>query len=301
MSHILLSLPGMTIRQLEKTFIDQLSVSYGLEEARSMAWLAISHVCRLSRMQYLNAKQNALPIKEETLLLRMLDELKTGKPLQYVLGETEFYGLPFKVNSSVLIPRPETEELVDWIIKDLKREYSEFTSLKILDIGTGSGCIPIAIQRNVPGIQAFGIDISETALETAIANSVINNSEVSFLKDDIFNIVQPQIIKTEYNLIVSNPPYVTYAEKEQMHRNVLAFEPHNALFVSNDDPLIFYKAVAIFARNHLTEKGKLFLEINESLGTETVSLLSGYGFENIQLRSDLRDRPRMIKAEINRY
>ena len=296
MVHNLLSLPGMTIRELEKSFIDQLSASYGFEEAHSLAWLSISHVCRLSRTQYLNAKQNAPSMTEEALLLKVLEELKTGKPLQYVLGETEFYGLPFKVNPSVLIPRPETEELVDWIIKDLKSTYSEFASVKIIDIGTGSGCIPIALQKNIPAIQAFGIDISKAALDTANTNSALNNSEAIFFNDDIFNITQPQVIESKYNLIISNPPYVTYAEKEQMHRNVLAFEPHNALFVSNDDPLIFYRAIVLFALTHLKENGKLFLEINENLGTETVSLLSQYGFENIELRSDLRGRPRMIKA-----
>ena len=286
----------MTIRQLEKIFVDQLSLLYGVEEARNLAWLAIAHVCNLNRIQYLDAKQNLLPPSEEESLLTMLDELTTGKPLQYVLGETEFYGLKIKVNPSVLIPRPETEELVDWIIKDIKSSYSDVNGVRILDIGTGSGCIPIALEKNLPGIQAFGIDISQTALQIAIENSILNNSRVSFLKDDIFNIMQAQIAARSYDLIVSNPPYVTYAEKAEMNRNVLAFEPHNALFVSDDDPLVFYKTIAIFARKHLTGNGKLFLEINEKLGSQTANLLSQYGFEDIQLRSDLHDRPRMIRA-----
>ena len=289
----------MTIRELEKTFTDQLSLLYDFEEARNLAWLTISYVCRLNRIQYLDAKQNVLSSKDESTLFQMLDELKTGKPLQYVLGETEFYGLPFKVDSSVLIPRPETEELVDWIIKEVQNTEigSKSQSIKILDIGTGSGCIPISLKKNIPDAQVFGLDISEKAIETATRNSAMNQTEVRFFKDDILNPVQQEILDTKFSIIVSNPPYVTYAEKDQMHQNVLAFEPHTALFVSNDDPLIFYKTIADFAIGHLEDNGKLFLEINENLAEETIKLIRDMGFTNTTLRTDLRGRDRMIKAE----
>lgn len=290
----------MTIRQLEKNFIDDLSLLYGFDEARNLAWLCISFVCVFDRMQYLAAKERDLLPKEESTLADMLAELKTGKPLQYVLGETEFYGLPFKVDSSVLIPRPETEELVDWILKDIRNADGLITShpFNILDIGTGSGCIPITLKKNIPDARVFAIDISEEAIKTAKANSVLNQTKVTFLKDDILNPVKREIFDTSFSLIVSNPPYVTDSEKGLMHQNVLAFEPHTALFVRDDDPLMFYKAIADFAKNRLQENGKLYLEINETLGEQTKNLLRETGFVNIILRTDLPGRDRMIRAEL---
>lgn len=288
----------MTIRQLEKAFIDQLTSLYTFEEARNLAWLSISYVCRLDRTQYLAAKQNELSSRDETSLLLILEDLATGKPLQYVLGETEFYGLTFKVNPAVLIPRPETEELVDWIIKDVKAVNSrplsdEFT---ILDIGTGSGCIPITLKKHLPEAKLMAVDISPDALETAIRNSVLNQTAVRFYLDDILHPGQAELLNSRFNIIVSNPPYVTNAEKARMHKNVLTFEPHTALFVEDDDPLLFYRAIAIFAIRQLKPNGSLYLEINESFGKETVNLLKEYGFADIDLRKDLPGRFRMIKA-----
>lgn len=291
----------MTIRELEKSFIAELTSLYNFEEARNIAWLAISHECRLNRIKYLGAKEDELSYQDQTSLLGKLEELKSGKPLQYVLGETEFYGLPFKVNPSVLIPRPETEELVDWIIKEVRNEIIDPNkkAFNILDIGTGSGCIPISLKKHLPNARVFGLDISQDAIETARRNSVLNKTEVRFITDDILNPSQAEILSTFYNLIVSNPPYVTIAEQEQMHKNVLSFEPYSALFVSNQNPLQFYKAIAQFAGKHLQDNGKLFLEINENFGKETVRLLADKGFVNIELRTDLRGRPRMIRAGIS--
>lgn len=292
----------MTIRQLEKSFIAELIPLYGFDEARNIAWLAISYICGLNRIQYLGAKEFELSLQDEACLLRYLEQLKAGTPLQYVLGETEFYGLPFKVTSSVLIPRPETEELVDWIIKEVKKgsESSGSKSFNILDIGTGSGCIPIALKKHLSEARVFGLDISPEAVEVAISNSKLNETDVRFWKDDILNPAHQELLKTTYNIIVSNPPYVTMAEKDQMHKNVLEHEPHTALFVSDDDPLQFYRAIALFAKSHLQNEGLLFLEINENLGEETVSLLVDNGFTNIALRLDLRGKPRMIKADFLR-
>jgi release factor glutamine methyltransferase len=288
----------MTIRQLEKAFIDQLTSLYHFEEARNLTWLSISFVCRLDRMQYLAAKQDELSSQDETSLLIILEDLMTGKPLQYILGETEFYGLTFKVNPAVLIPRPETEELVDWIIKDVRKEGSILAAdeFNILDIGTGSGCIPVTLKKNLPEATLRAMDISPDALETANRNSVFNQAEVKFYLDDILHPGQAELLNSNFDVIVSNPPYVTNAERSLMHKNVLAFEPHTALFVEDEDPLIFYRAIAFFSIRQLKPKGWLFLEINESFGKETVNLLGEYGFTDIELRTDLPGRFRMIKA-----
>jgi release factor glutamine methyltransferase len=289
----------MKIRDLEKTFIQDLAVLYDYEEARNIAWLAINSVCGLTRIEYLGAKQDELSKADQILLMRYLKKLKTGMPLQYVLGETEFYGLRFKVNSSVLIPRPETEELVDWILKDIRhsKRVDHPQELMILDIGTGSGCIPIALKKNFPDARVCGIDISSAAINTATENAILNNVDVTFLEEDVFELIAKDTFKIEFSLIVSNPPYVTLAEKKLMHQNVVEFEPHGALFVQNNDPLQFYKAIALFAKKSLKKNGKLFLEINENYGKETIALLEENGFRNIDLRQDLRGRERMVRAE----
>jgi release factor glutamine methyltransferase len=186
---------------------------------------------------------------------------------------------------------------VDWIIKDVQKEGSdEQAQFNILDIGTGSGCIPISIKKNLPEIQVTSLDISSEAIKTAETNASINDTRIIFIQDDILNPVQPDIVSGEYDLIVSNPPYVTHLEKMQMHPNVLNFEPHTALFVEDNNPLQFYKAIAIFAKDHLKDEGSLYLEINENLGQQTVDLLRQHGYQKIQLRKDLRDSDRMIKA-----
>ncbi|WP_036678818.1 peptide chain release factor N(5)-glutamine methyltransferase [Daejeonella oryzae] len=287
----------MTLREIEKLYIDSLTELYGKDEAKSLAWLSVSYVCELNRASYLSRKNDTPDLMQETSLLSILDELKSGKPLQYILGKTEFYELPFKVNPSVLIPRPETEELVDWIIKD--PVVNKTSDLKILDIGTGSGCIPIVLKKHFPEAQVSAIDISAEAIETAIRNSVLNKTEVKFYQADILNVSSASIAEKKYSLIVSNPPYVTISEKELMHQNVLEHEPHTALFVPDDDALLFYKAIANYAAIHLNVSGLLFLEINEHLGEQTLEVLKKAGFKNLQLRSDLRGKDRMIRAEWN--
>lgn len=293
--HLFPLLCRMTLREVEKLYIDTLSKLYGLDEAKSLAWLSISFVCKISRSEYLSRKEELVSLVHETSVLKILEELKSGKPLQYILGETEFYDLTFRVNSSVLIPRPETEELVDWILKDPAVKTNP--NLRILDIGTGSGCIPIVLKKNLPKAEVWAIDISAEALYTAIGNAAFNKAEVKFYLDDILNPKEADITENKYSVIVSNPPYVTLSEKNLMHQNVLSFEPHIALFVPDNDPLLFYKAIINFAASHLLPNGLLFLEINENLGAATVELLTKSGFENIQLRTDLREKDRMIRAE----
>ena len=288
----------MTFREAEQIFTDSLNPVYDRREAASLSWLSISHIFKIERAEYLNLKDTEIPADKYESLLNILGELKTAKPLQYVIGETEFYGLTFKVNPSVLIPRPETEELVDWIISDIRNSKTPIKGLKIIDIGTGSGCIPISLKKNLAENQLFALDVSHEALDVSKQNAVLNQTEVNFIQGDILNLLNKEIKDEKFGIIVSNPPYVTEAEKQQMQPNVLEYEPHLALFVPNDDPLIFYRAIADFALKHSNKNGYLYLEINENMGGETVQLLRQMGFKNIELRQDLSGKDRMIKSQI---
>lgn len=225
--------------------------------------------------------------------LQVLHRLKTGEPLQYVIGDTVFYGLTFKVSSAVLIPRPETEELVDWIIQRCTSD--QFTppgNGSILDIGTGSGCIAISLKKHLPNFSVSAIDVSKSALAVARGNALLNDAEVNFIHADILDYKSTE----KYDVIVSNPPYITRQEQQAMHKNVLENEPHLALFVSDERPLIFYEAIAEFALGNLNENGLLCFEINEHLGKQTVEMLVDKSFVNITLRKDMQGKDRMILA-----
>jgi len=289
----------MTFREAERIFIDSLISVYDKQEAISLAWLSISHTFKLERTNYLNLKDTEIPVDKYESLFKILEELKTGKPLQYVIGETEFFGLNFKVNSSVLIPRPETEELVEWILSDLRISKRALEGIRIIDIGTGSGCIPITIKKNIPEAQLYAIDISQEALDISKKNAVLNQTKINFIQDDILESSNTSLNKEKFQIIVSNPPYVMEAEKQQMLPNVLDYEPHMALFVPNNNPLIFYKTIADFAIKHLDTNGLLYLEINENLGEETINILKEKGLKNIELRQDLRGKDRMIRSKLN--
>ncbi|HCN84544.1 MAG TPA: peptide chain release factor N(5)-glutamine methyltransferase [Sphingobacteriaceae bacterium] len=290
----------MTIAEAEKTFIIQLKSIYDTEEAKGMAFQVIHHLTGISKSHFLLNKNETIPEENILSIIRIMEELKTGKPLQYVLGETEFYGLKFKVNSSVLIPRPETEELVDWVLKEItKSQIPNPKSQIILDIGTGSGCIAISLKKHLPQSKVYALDKFQAALEIAGHNAVLNQTKISFIQADLLK--EPELIPNlNYSIIISNPPYITDKEKQQMHTNVLEHEPHSALFVADNSPLIFYERIAVFAKTHLTENGLLFFEINERFGKETVSLLEKEGFNNIELKKDLQGKHRMIKAQIKR-
>jgi len=282
----------MTIADIEQIFLEQMPGYYDHEEIKAICSLATLHVCGYSRSYYILHKNTDLTLSQEIALIRILDELRFGKPLQHVLGEADFYGLRFKVNSAVLVPRPETEELVDWIIKSITA--GEVSSANILDIGTGSGCIPISLKKNIPLSEVFAIDISDNALKVAKQNCILNDVKLNLIQADILdnNFV---INDTRFNLIVSNPPYITHSEKEEMHQNVLQYDPHEALFVPDTNPLLFYEAIVRFSLDNLTDDGVLFLEINESFGSETVALLETKGFKT-ELRKDMQGKDRMIKA-----
>ena len=289
----------MTFIEAERKFIDGLSTIYGFEEARSLSWLSISFLCKLERAKYLSIKQEEINSDDAEQLFKIHEQLIQGKPLQYILGETVFYDLTFQVNPSVLIPRPETEELVDWALITSRIINGETEVLKLLDIGTGSGCIAISIKKYIPLADITAIDISEAALNTARQNADLNQIEINFIQDDIFKPTNLELINSKYDLILSNPPYVTEAEKDQMLDNVLNHEPHNALFVPNHDPLVFYRAITDFALNHLKINGFLFLELNEKFSKETINLLREKSFKEIELRQDMGGKDRMIRAVLS--
>lgn len=225
-------------------------------------------------------------------IVEITNRLKKYEPIQYILGEMEFYGLKFQVNPDVLIPRPETEELIDWILKDITK-----TNLQILDIGTGSGCIPVSLKKYIPEATITGCDISDKALKTAIYNAKLNEVEATFFHLDILNPVLPKSLP-KLDITVSNPPYITEKEKKLMHDNVLKFEPSSALFVPDDNPLIFYKAIASFCSQNLKKEGKLYLEINESYGQECINMLQENNFINVQIRKDINGKNRMLSAQL---
>ncbi|WP_121199115.1 peptide chain release factor N(5)-glutamine methyltransferase [Mucilaginibacter gracilis] len=276
-------------------FDEVLKSIYDKPEINAIKYLAISEVTALSKAQLRAYASTEFSAVQAQKLKKILRALQTGKPIQYILGDTEFYGLPFKVTPAVLIPRPETEELVEWIISIAKQRNELET---ILDIGTGSGCIPITLKTYLPSAKVSAVDVSTRALNIARQNAQLNDVEVDFIKTDILKQSGITLRNTHYSIIVSNPPYVTEGEKSEMHGNVLNHEPHLALFVTDTDPLIFYNAIANFALQNLKENGLLFFEINENLGKETVNLLKDKGFKNIQLRQDLRGKDRMIGAEL---
>ncbi len=291
--------------------MQELSSLYDEKEVESFFYIILENTNNLKRIDLaLNPE-----MEMDDLHLRrwesILIDLKKQKPIQYIIGETEFYGLPFLVNKNTLIPRPETEELVDWIIsEDLK--IKRFKDLKILDIGTGSGCIAIALAKNIPNATVFALDVSEKALEMARKNAQINKVNVTFIETDILliqDLKQLELLDsktttynlqptTQFDIIVSNPPYVRNLEKSEIKPNVLAHEPHLALFVEDNDALIFYRKIAILAQKNLAKNGKLYFEINQYLGKETVALLEKMNFSTIELKKDMYGNDRMISCSI---
>ncbi len=278
----------ITIYQLKERFYFKLEEFYPKREIESFFYLTATAYFKTTRVA-LAINERKISSEDIAFFDKVILELKDYKPIQYIIGETEFYGLTFKVNKNTLIPRPETEELVQWILESTK----EISSPKILDIGTGSGCIAIALAKNKPKAEVFAIDISEKALETAQINAQENKVVVHFEKKDI---LKSTFSDRKYDVIVSNPPYVRELEKKEINKNVLNYEPHKALFVTDDNPLIFYDKIADFAQKNLTEKGILFFEINQYLGKETVEMIKQKGFSKVELKKDFYGNDRMIRA-----
>jgi release factor glutamine methyltransferase len=284
-----------TVKDVYAACKDALKPWYDEQEINSITTLLLNDVTGLNKARLKAFPETTLTANQELQIEDAIAKLKTGMPLQYVLGTAEFYGLTFKVNPSVLIPRPETEELVAWIIDTVKQ--SGLNAGCILDIGTGSGCIPIALKKHLPAFEITSIDISADALQAARENAELNQVNVNLIQADVLQPETSKSIAGPFDIIVSNPPYVTLDDKKQMHVNVVDFEPHTALFVPEEDPLVFYRHIADFANLHLKPGGRLFFEINESLGEETLQLISNKYFINKELRKDFREKDRMIAAE----
>lgn len=281
----------MKLSQLKINCTTQLQGMYDKEEIHSFFYLLCD--------SFLNYRRFDVSMNHDRLLSKptmarfdsALARLQAREPIQYILGCTEFYGLPFQVNKHTLIPRPETEELVDWILSHFQNQDAV---LDILDIGTGSGCIAVALAKNLPRASISALDISHKAIALAKENAINNKVSVSFSDQDILD---TKSLEKKYDVIVSNPPYVRQQEKKAMHTNVLAYEPSNALFVSNEDPLLFYRKIAQLAKVSLKANGWLYFEINEYLSLEMESLLDEIGFMNIEIKNDFRAVPRMIKCQ----
>ncbi len=296
----------MLLKEFRNHFNKQLSTVFPQTEIDSFFFLLIEKELDLQRIDLVLKSETSISEDKFQHLYNSLSRLKTQEPIQYILGETEFFGLPFKVNKHTLIPRPETEELVEWILSDLKNKTNVSSSislraesrgnksLSILEIGTGTGCIPISLAKNLPNVKITAIEISPEALEIAKQNAKLNNVEIEFIDQDILS---TEKLPQQFDIIVSNPPYVRNLEKEEIQPNVLENEPHLALFVDDLNPLVFYKKITDLAKNHLTKNGVLYFEINQYLGKETLDMLSEKGFKS-ELKKDVFGNDRMTKSMI---
>lgn len=282
----------MTIKHYRDQFIQELTPLYDAGEAESFFYLILEAKHQLKRIDIALQPELVLPVSELETWNSILEQLKREIPIQYILGTTHFYGLEFKVNENVLIPRPETEELVDWIIKSQKSEVRN-KKVKILDIGTGSGCIAISLAKNLPNAEVFALDVSKKALATAQKNAELNQVQVQFICQSI---LETEDLGQQFDVIVSNPPYVRHLEKQEIKKNVLDNEPHLALFVADDDALIFYRKIAQLALKNLSQTGQLYFEINQYLVQEMLSLLQEMDFKNSELRQDIYGNDRMTKS-----
>ena len=292
----------MIVKQYRNYFNETLKTIYPITEIDSFFFLLLEEYLGFRRVDIVLKSDFKITQETLNLLQSATKQLEQEVPLQYIIGKTEFYGLPFVVNKHVLIPRPETEELVAWVVSESSRfktfntstkQTTETKQLKILDIGTGSGCIPISLKKQLPFAKISAIDISEEALSVAKKNAVLNNVDIHFILQDILKTVA---LDQHYDIIISNPPYVRELEKKELKNNVLKNEPHVALFVENDNPLIFYAKIAELAKNYLNKNGLLFFEINQYLGTETIDLVNKKGLRNIQLKKDMFGNDRIIVA-----
>jgi len=287
----------MTLEEFRLFFTNVLKEKYPKTEIAAFFFLLLENKLNLQRIDTVLKPDFII---DDTILSELkstVKRLQKEEPIQYILGETEFYGLPFIVNKNTLIPRPETEELVEWILLEIAKIQGCITpTLSVLDIGTGTGCIPISLAKNLTDVKITAIDISPEALKVAKQNATLNNVEITFLEMDILKTHQ---LEKQYDIIVSNPPYVRELEKAEIKNNVLQNEPHLALFVEDHTPLIFYAKIADLAKQCLTKEGILFFEINQYLGKETIEMLEQKGFKNIALKKDVFGNDRMIQASYN--
>ena len=280
-------------------FRDELKDRYEAGELETIIGYCFEEFVNIKRGELGMRKNDTVSESELLKFSFAVKDLKRMKPIQYVLGKADFYGMTLKVNEDVLIPRPETEELVDLILKEYQLSSIKYQDrgIKILDIGTGSGCIAIALKKNIVAANVMSVDVSEGALRVAKENAIANGVEIDFVKDDILKSnLKPE--DSNFDIIVSNPPYVCESEKGEMQRNVLDYEPHLALFVEDNNPLLFYTAIADFALKQLAVNGKLYFEINQMYGEETKKMLLEKGFKNVELKKDLNNKNRILRGEI---
>ncbi len=290
----------MTLLEFKHKLHNALVEVYPKNEIDSFYKLLMAHQLNYSSVDIALNPQTEIPVEKLNYLDNAIEELQREYPIQYILGETEFYGLPFCVNENTLIPRPETEELVDWILSEIK-EAKNTSKMRILDIGTGTGCIAISLAKHLPESNIYAIDVSEKTLETAKKNAQLNEVDIHFIHADILKISKLSDLifhVSKFDIIVSNPPYVRNLEKKEMRTNVLQHEPHQALFVADDNPLLFYEKIAELAASGLSKKGRLFFEINQYLHRETFQLLHEMDYTNIEVKKDLFDNFRMIRASL---
>ena len=284
-------------KTLFNQLVSEITSVYEENEAKSIVYLLLEHYLKISKMDILLDN----PVAQLFDFTEIKQRIKAQEPVQYIIGETEFYGRKFKVTPDTLIPRPETEELVQLTVnsflenREQSKEGNQLQSqTTILDIGTGSGCIAISLACELPNSQVYAYDISENALKMAKQNAERNATNVTFEQVDILNFSPSSL--SPFSIIVSNPPYVMNAEKAEMERNVLEYEPHLALFVEDDNPLIFYKKIAEFAAKNLVESGLCVVEINQALGLETAELFWNQGFHYVEVVKDMFGKDRMVKA-----
>jgi release factor glutamine methyltransferase len=279
-----------TVEAIINYYTEKLSVLYEKSEVKRITELVFEHFLDWTPLKLSLSKTERLSESELLKFHFALKRLTQGEPLQYVIGHTYFYGLKIEVNSSVLIPRQETEELVEWIIEE------STPSNRILDLGTGSGCIALAIKSKLPESDVVGVDISTEALKIAQLNSKTYKLEVDFIQADVLAQDIISSVGVGWDVIVSNPPYIPYSEKDSMHTNVTQYEPHLALFVHEENPLVFYHRIAELAKSILTDEGKLYFEISNRKGEDVVRLLEEKGFKNVTIKKDLQGNDRMVCA-----
>lgn len=291
----------MTLHEAQQQLQTALAELYDNREAANIAGWVLEQVTGLRKIDRIMHKQSLLSPDSINQLQAYTRELLTHKPVQYVLHEAWFCGMPFYVDENVLIPRPETEELVEWVTENAgqaegKSQRENNPRLRILDIGTGSGCIPVSLKKKLPQAEVYACDVSEGALAVATRNAATHQTPVNFLQVDFLDAdTWPAL--PEVDIIVSNPPYIPYSDKSSMLQNVLAYEPHLALFVPNDDALVFYEAIARFAQRKLSDQGCVFAEIHEDLGMKTKGLFEAKGF-SAEIKKDFQGKDRMVRAKV---
>ncbi len=297
------------VRDIRRYYTGQLEALYGPEEANAMMMMLMEHYFGINRVKMALEPELRLSESEMLTVHFAVKDLLKNKPIQYVIGETEFCGMRFMVNENVLIPRPETEEMVNQLKVNFSSSFRAKRSevekspvqniipIKILDIGTGSGCIAISLAKSLKNSIVTAVDFSEGALQVAKKNAEANGVKVRFILDDILHPQNAELLENKFDIIVSNPPYVCESEKSEMRANVLNHEPASALFVPDSDPLIFYRKILEFAQTNLNPGGEVWFEINEKFGAETTALCHEKGFNKVEVIKDFRDKERIVRVK----